>query len=333
MSRKATVVAPSNIALIKYWGTRDTTSTLPFNPSLSMTLRSCVSRTTVSVLTPGEGDRIEMRTAGGSLEPAGDAFRGPVAHHLDRLRAWAGVDCGFRIATENSFPMGAGIASSASGFAALSLAVAAALGREITDQEASILARESGSGSAARSVMGGYVEWPGAADDRSAAVQVLPPEHWDLSDVIAIIDAGEKKVSSRQGHRLAETSPYFEARLRLLPDRLEGVRRSLRERDFDSLAPIVEEEAIDLHLIAMSSKPPVFYWQPGTLAVLERIRELRRQAVPVCATMDAGANVHLICPAEAEDEVAGAIESLPGVQDVIRDGVGAGPRETDEHLF
>ena len=147
MRSKATVVAPANIAFIKYWGTEDWQRTLPFNPSLSMTLRECVTRTTVEVVNPEEGDSVFLSTGKGSLEPAAEDFSRRVVPHLERLREWAGEEVAFRVATENSFPMGAGMASSASGFAALTLAVIAALGREVSSEEASILARLSGSGS------------------------------------------------------------------------------------------------------------------------------------------------------------------------------------------
>jgi len=333
MSHKATVVAPSNIALIKYWGTRDLAATLPFNPSFSMTLRECVTRTTAEIAEHAEADEILVRTPGGGLETAGETFADGVVRHLDRLRGWAGVSDRFRVATENSFPMGAGLASSASGFAALALAVVESLERDVTPEMASCLARQSGSGSAARSVMGGYVEWPAADREDGSATQVFAAEHWDLRDVVAILDTTEKRVSSRAGHKLAETSPYFEHRLEQLPQRLAEVRQAVAERDFARLAPIVEEEAIDLHLIAMSSRPPVFYWLPGSLSVLALARDLRASGVEVCSTMDAGANVHLICTGAAEDRVVAALRELGEVQDVIRDGVGEGPRIDDRHLF
>jgi diphosphomevalonate decarboxylase len=331
MSPKATVIAPSNIALIKYWGTSDLRRTLPFNPSLSMTLRECYTRTTVEQIDAAT-DEVLVRGSGGQLEPASAGFAAGVGNHLDRLRDWAGSDTRFFVATENSFPMGAGMASSASGFAALALSVVAALDRQISPATASVLARQSGSGSAARSVMGGYVAWPAQGSD-GAAEQIFPAEHWDLRDVIAILDTTEKGVSSRAGHRLAETSPYFRPRLSELPERTAAVRSALQARDFTRLAPLVEEEAIDLHLIAMSSRPPVFYWRPGTLVVLELVRALRENGLDACATMDAGANVHVICTPQAEAEVVEALQVLPEVERVMRDGVGTGPRIVDASLF
>src|SRR5262249_19571300 len=138
---------------------------------------------------------------------------------------------------------------------------------------------------------------------------------------------------SLEGHRRARTSPHFEERQRLLPERLAATRRAIADRDLDRLGPILEEEAIELHLIAMSSRPPIFYWKPGTLRGLESIRRLRRDGVPAWSTMDAGANVHVICAPQAEGPVVRALESLPEVTGVLLDGVGEGPRFETEHLF
>ena len=333
MRRKVTAVAPSNIAFIKYWGIRDLEHILPYNPSISMTLSRCVSRTTVEYSSTPD-DQILQRLDDGSLSLAPQAFAERIHEHLERLREWAQVDGGIKVATENSFPMGAGLASSASGFAALTLAVITALGHEVSAEELSELARLSGSGSAARSVIGGYVEWPAPHPEGSAHAESLAPaEHWELKDIIAILDTKPKEVSSRIGHQRAPTSPYFETRLKLLPGRLERVRTAIANRSFEELAPVVEEESIDLHLIAMSSHPPIFYWRPETLEVLAVVRQLRKDGTQVCATMDAGANVHLICVPEHEERVVGELANISGVREVIRDGVGPGPEFSQEHLF
>jgi diphosphomevalonate decarboxylase len=254
--------------------------------------------------------------------------------HLDRIRRWAGWEGAFRVATRTEFPSAAGLASSAAGFSALTLACVAALDRMASPQELSALARLSGSGSAARSVFGGFVEWPaGGPEDDPWAGPIASAEDWDLRDVIAVVEIGPKAISSREGHRRAPTSPYFAKRLELLPERLARTRRAIAERDFGMLGPVLEEEAIDLHLIAMSSHPPIFYWTSGTLDVLRLIREMRQEGVEAYATLDAGANVHVICPPESEDEVADRLEELPAVGFVIRDGVGPGPSREIDHLF
>jgi diphosphomevalonate decarboxylase len=250
------------------------------------------------------------------------------------LRHTFAVDGAFRVATENTFPPAAGIASSASGFAAVTFGVTQALGLELATEQLSDLARRSGSGSAARSVLGGYVEWPaGRRGDRCHAWQLLPPEHWDLRDVVAVVDAGPKAVSSLEGHRRAPTSPYYHVRQRRLPARLETVRQALAGHDFQALAEVVEAEAIDLHCVAMTSRPPIFYWQPGTLEVLAAVRDLRADGVPACSTIDAGANVHVLCPARVQEDVATRLSRLRSVRSLIRDGVGHGPTVEDEHLI
>lgn len=330
--RKATVAAPANIALIKYWGAKHFDPVVPYAPSLSMTLRACRTRTTVQFDSGGTGDDEILRAQDdGTLVPTEESFRAPVVRHLDRLRAWADRSGTFRVATRNTFPSRAGLASSASGFAALTLAATRALGTSVDPTQASDLARRSGSGSAARSVFGGFVVWP-RTDDVCAA-QIAPAEHWDLRDLIAVVDTNPKEVSSREGHRRAPTSPFFDTRLDHLDARREAVQEALLDRDFDRLAPLVEREATELHCIAMSSRPPIHYWRPATLAVLEAVRGLRADGVAACATMDAGPNVHVLCPPDAAPSVADRLEALSDVEMLLRDGVGPGPTNDVSPLF
>lgn len=337
---KVTVEAPSNIALVKYWGARNLEEGIPENRSLSMTLRRCVSRCTVELLGPGREDEIYRSSAAGELRPAAEEFAAPVARHLGRIREWAGVEeeIGFRVATRNSFPTGAGLASSASGFAALTAAAAGALGAEPSAEELSVLARRSGSGSAARSLFGGFVEWPrgGGEDGFDPGAPAAPfagPDHWDLRDVIAVVDPNPKKVSSREGHRRAPTSPHYPTRLRLLRERTREVRRAVLERDMARLAPAVEEETVEMHMVAMTSRPPVWYWTAETMEVLRAVRALRAEGVGACYTLDAGPNVHVLCEGSREEEVSARLSALPAVERVIRDGVGAGPVRSDDHLL
>ncbi len=331
-----TAEAPSNIAFIKYWGARDLTGPVPFNRSLSMTLKACRSICAASPLDAAEDDEIVWLEAP-SADGAGMAASPPPAfvertrQHLDRLREWsrstaAPLGGRFRIATGNTFPAAAGIASSASGFTALTLAVTAAMGFDLPPRTLSALARSSGSGSAARSAWGGYVEWPGGEDGDNCAVQILDEDAWPLCDVVAVVESGAKKVSSRDGHRLAPSSPYFAPRLAALDGRLERVRAALERRDFEALGTAIEEEGIDLHLIAMSSRPPVYYWTPGTLEVLAAVRGLRSEGVGAWATMDAGANVHVICQPDDEPRVARRLQGLGSVERVLRDRTGGPPR-------
>lgn len=333
--RKVTAEAPANLALVKYWGARDLDRGIPNHPSLSITLSRCRSRCTVE---PRDGDEdVVLRfDAEGGGRPASEDFARPVLRHVTRLRRAAGHGAAVRVATRNNFPTGAGLASSASGFAALTLAVARAFGVELGPEERSVWARRSGSGSAARSTLGGYVEWPGGAgaEMEGPARQLAPPGHWDLRDVVALVDAGEKEVSSRAGHERAASSPHYRRRLELVPGRVEEVREAVRSRQLSRLGPVAETEAVEMHLVAMSSRPPIYYWSPGTLEVMRAVRGLRSEGrAEAYFSIDAGPNVHVICrPAEA-DTVADRLRELPSVQEVLRDGVGGGPRYLDEHLL
>jgi len=334
MSAKATVTAPANIAFIKYWGAKDLDQAVPVNPSVSMTLTECTSLSTVEFAEGRDGDdRIEIVGEDGSLTLPEAAFQERIQRHLERVRRWTGRAGRFRVATRNSFPTGAGLASSASGFAALAIASTRALGLTLDVPELSTLARMSGSGSAARSVLGGYVEWSWDGGPGGHATSLAAASHWDLRDVIAIVETGTKEVSSLEGHRRAPSSPHYEARLKALPGRLDTVRRAIGARDIGTLGPVLEEEAIELHLIAMSSRPPIFYWKPGTLRVLEALRRGRDNGLAAWATMDAGANVHVICTPSSEMDVVRLLKSVPEVSDVVLDGVGPGPRMETEHLF
>lgn len=329
-----TVEAPANIAFVKYWGTRDEERVVPANPSISMTLSRCVTVTSVEAVEGLGADEVWLAADDGALGPAPVSFATGVARHLERLRRWAGDDRRCRVATRNSFPAGTGMASSASGFAALALAAAGAFGRSPSPAEASVLARLSGSGSAARSVLGGFVEWPaGEGESEGYARSLAPAGHWTLCDVVAVVDEREKTVSSREGHRRAASSPHFTARLAELPGRLAAVRGAIAERSLERLGPVLEEEAVELHLVAMSSRPPIFYWRPATLGVHAAVRSLRAAGVGAWFTMDAGANVHVICQPPDETAVAERVATVPGVARVIRDRTGAGPRRIEEHLL
>ncbi|MDX1385010.1 MAG: diphosphomevalonate decarboxylase, partial [Thermoanaerobaculia bacterium] len=323
---KASFQAPSNIAFVKYWGARDLERAIPNHPSISITLDRCRSLCTVEPLAGADRDEVWLVAESGERSDPGEAFKGRVVAHLDRLRRHFGSQAQLRVGTRNTFPSAAGIASSASGFAALTLATLAALELEVTPEEESLWARRSGSGSAARSTLGGYVEWPRGEDEESCyAFQLAPAEHWDLCDVITLVQTSPKKVSSLDGHLAAPSSPHSARRLVLIPERLDKVRAAIRDRDLELLGPVLEEEFIEMHLVAMSSRPAVFYWSPATLAVLERLRELRAEGRPGWATMDAGANVHVFCEPQHEVAIAAALAEVAGVERVLQDRVGQGP--------
>jgi diphosphomevalonate decarboxylase len=227
-----------------------------------------------------------------------------------------------RVESRNNFPSGAGLASSASGFAALAVAASAAAGLQLSEAELSRLAR-LGSGSACRSVPGGFVEWSMGEDDRTSyAYSIAPADHWDLRDVVALIDVEHKAVGSTEGHAVADTSPLQAARVATALDRLPQARSAVLARDFASLAEVVELDSLMMHAVMITSSPVLMYWQPATLAVMQAVRQWRINGLAACTTIDAGPNVHVICTAEAADEVALRLRVVPGVRQVISTSVG-----------
>jgi diphosphomevalonate decarboxylase len=236
---------------------------------------------------------------------------------LEKVRTLAGQKCYARVASENNFPAGAGIASSASAFAALSLAASAAAGLQLDEVALSRLAR-TGSGSACRSVPAGFVEWQaGEGDDDSYATSLAPPEHWRLADCVAVVSQAHKPTGSTAGHALAQTSPLYTARLEQTPQLLERCRKAILDRDFDALANVTELDCHLMHAVMMTSTPSLVYWEPATLVVMNAVRAWRLQGLPVCYTIDAGPNVHVICRGEHTNTIRDRLEHLPGVEKVL----------------
>ncbi len=249
-----------------------------------------------------------------------------VSKHLGRVRAQAGIGEYARVESSNNFPTGTGIASSASGFAALTLAAVAAAGLELDESELSRLAR-TGSGSACRSIPGGFVEWQAGEDDSdSYAFSLAPPEHWDLIDCIAIVSHQHKPTGSTEGHALADSSPLQPARLAQVPRHLEICRRGILEKDFDTLAEIMELDSNMMHAVIMTSAPLILYWEPATVEIMQQVQSWRRHGTPACYTIDAGPNVHVICQAEAAEQVEAGLGDIPGVKRVLRAKPGGAAR-------
>jgi diphosphomevalonate decarboxylase len=312
IQKSATAVASPNIALIKYWGNRDDALRLPSNGSISMTLGGLETRTTVTFDVDLHEDQVTID--GGA---ARDESSRRVTKHLNVIRSLAELTSNARVDSHNNFPADAGVASSASAFAALSLAGSAAAGLDLTHEALSKLARV-GSGSASRSVFGGFVEWfPGEIDEESFSKQIAPPDYWELIDLIAIVSKGHKHVSSTAGHTLAKTSPLQEARVADANRRLEKCRRALQTRDFHALSGIVEQDSNLMHAVMMTSNPPLIYWSSATVTIMEALTTWRAEGLDVCYTIDAGPNVHCLCTAEAATEVRARLETFPDILEII----------------
>jgi diphosphomevalonate decarboxylase len=329
---KATATAPSNIAFVKYWGKRDGDLRLPLNTSFSMTTDAAFTTTTVEFSDAYQTDRFEY-AGGESAVPAPEKEVGRVAAHLDRIRTLAGLTHAARVVSRNSFPKGTGAASSASGFAALTVAAAAAAGLSLTERELTVLARQ-GSGSACRSIPDGFVEWVrGGTSPQSYAVSLFPHTHWELADVLAVVSDVPKAVGSTEGMDGVLTSPFWMARARAIPDTLHRCIDAVKRRDFAALGAVIEAETVSMHAVMMTQTPPLFYWSDATVRIMREVAGWRESGIPVYYTIDAGPNVHLICPASDTGRVAGLVQSVPGVLTTLTSRITGGTRLTDTHLF
>lgn len=309
---EATARAMSNIAFIKYWGNQDDDLRLPVNSSLSMNLDGLYTETKVRWDTALKHDELILNDS-----PATPAALERVSLHLDRLRQRLGRTDFAHVTSANNFPMGAGIASSASAFAALTKAAIAAAGADLDERELSTLAR-LGSGSASRSIPSGFVEWHMGHDHASSfAESIAAPDHWDLVDVIAIISEKHKATVSQAGHKTAPTSPFQTVRVAGAAERLDRCRAALLGRDFSAFAEVVEEDSNLMHAVMMTSQPALFYWEPATLTVMQAVRQWREQeGLQVCYTLDAGPNVHCICVGEVADHVREKLARLSDSVDI-----------------
>ncbi|MCY4147021.1 MAG: diphosphomevalonate decarboxylase [Chloroflexi bacterium] len=316
----ASARAQPNIAIVKYWGNRDHRLRLPANSSLSMNLADLHTTTTVR----WSADLLDDRLTINGKSPTVAALQ-RVQTHLDSLRRRLGTKRRAQVDSRNNFPMGAGIASSASAFAALTMAAVAALRQDMSQRELTTLAR-LGSGSAARSIPGGFVEWRAAdSHEESYAETIAPADHWQLDDVIAIVSDQHKRVGSTSGHASASSSLFQPARVETAMQRLREAKQAIAQRDFERLARVAEADSNLMHAVMMTSSPPLFYWQPLTLAVMAAVRNWREaEGLRVCYTLDAGPNVHCICAADDALAVAARMADLSPEIAILRSPVGGG---------
>jgi len=317
---QATAVAHPNIALVKYWGKSDAERNIPAMGSLSITLDGLTTTTTVRL--DAELDHDEFLLDG----RAAPAMAGRVTACLDRLRNLTGGHEFAFVESANDFPTGAGLASSASGFAALVVAADAAFGAGLDRGALADLARQS-SGSAARSLYGGFVELRLTGDEHhpTDTRQILTPAAWPLRVVAAVTETSPKQVGSSEGMRLsAQTSPFYGAWVASSEGHLAAARSAVERCDFAALAEVSETSCLTMHAVMISSRPGLVYWNGATVECLHRVRELRSRGVPVFFTIDAGPQVKAVCLPEAFAEVAAELEAVPGVVTVLSSGLGDG---------
>lgn len=324
----STVEATPNIAVVKYWGKRDEKLILPTNASISATMDETL-RTRTSVVFSERFKSDEAWLNGKKLE---GKDLGEISRMLDIIRSAGKAKMKARMASLNCFPTAAGFASSASGMAALACAGTAALGLEISPKELSIIARQ-GSGSACRSVMGGFVEWTrGEKKDGSDyhAVQIADEKHWpQIRNVIAITEKTKKKVSSRAGMKqTVDTSSLFAKRIADLPNVLDAMRKAIRARDLESFLGIAMKESTNMHAVMMDTWPPIIYLNNVSREIIYAVHDYNaaKGALEAGYTFDAGPNAHVYTTEKNAAEVRKMLGEIEGVQKTMVCRVGSGPK-------
>ncbi len=306
---KATAFAPVNVALIKYWGKENNELRLPANDSLSVDLTNLGTVTTVEWEQKLAKDLADER----------------MIRHLNRIRKLAKFDLKARVETKNNFPAGAGLSSSASGLAALTLAATAAAGLKLPEKDLSRLAR-LGSGSACRSIPGGWVEWNKGKDQTSYGKTIFPAGHWDLRIMAVILSKKKKAVSSTAGQELAFTSPHYESRIKAIDAKITRIKAAIKVKNFSLVGEIMEEDCLNMHLVMKTQRPPLNYLLPETETVMHAVRSWREEGWESYFTVNTGQNVFVFCEPKNETELAEKLSRLEGVIEVRKDKIGAGAR-------
>ena len=288
----------TNIAFIKYWGKENEELIIPQNNSLSLTLDAFYTDTKVTFDADLARDVLFID---GDIQDENALKKAQVI--LDLVRERAGIDLPAKIESKNFVPTAAGLASSASGLAALAGAASLAAGLELTDTELSRLARR-GSGSASRSIYGGFAEWQkGTSDEDSVAVPVDDAD-WDIGMIFIVVDDKRKDVSSTEGMRLVvDTSPYYDGWVSSSIEDLADIKVAIQEQDVVKTGEIAERSALKMHALNLSANPPFNYWSPDSIIAMRQVTALREQGYPAYITMDAGPNVKIICRASQIDEI------------------------------
>lgn len=333
---KSSAIAHSNIALIKYWGRsldHNANLNIPSNDSVSMTKYGLTRDMRLQTHTTIDfSDAYEEDTA--ILE--GEVLIGRemerILRVVDPLRKYANIDHKFKMMSENDFPTQAGLGSSASGFAALAIAAVNALGIDFSKEEISTYAR-LGSGSATRSIHGGFVYWnKGNSHETSSAEQICGPDEFNMNAVIAIIHEGTKDVTSDVGHESAYTSPFNEVRIIKSQEQAREIRKAILDDDFSKVGKMAEENCKYMHAVMMTSNPPLFYWRPDTLKLIKSVQRIREDGLECYFTIDAGPNVHCLCRPEDAYELQKVLEKIERVNRTILVEPADDSHATREHL-
>lgn len=316
------VRAYTNIALIKYWGKRDDKLILPTNSSLSLTLDAFYTETAVSFDESLEKDTFYLDD---KLQDEAATLK--VSRFLNLFREQADLKAPAIIKSTNYVPTAAGLASSASGMAALAGAANLASGLNLTPQELSIFARQ-GSGSASRSVYGGFVEWQkGTSSADSYAVKVDKAD-WDIGMVVVVVNKNQKELSSREGMKqTVATSPFYAGWIESTAVDLVNIKKAISQRDFEQVGEITESNGMKMHGTMLGANPPISYWEPDSVLAMQLVRKLRKQGIPCYFTMDAGPNVKVLCRLSDSKKIKTAFLNYFSEEQLIVSGPGSDLKE------
>ena len=335
---KSSAIAHSNIALIKYWGNWNKVSpklNIPLNDSVSMTKYGFSENTHLQTHTTIEfSEDFKENEAILNNNPLKGRDMERILKIINPLRKLKKIDYKFKMMSFNDFPTQAGLASSAAGFAALTIAAAKALNLDLTQEELSTFAR-LGSGSAARSIHGGFVYWhQGISHETSYAEKICGPNDFDINAIIAIIDEGKKDVTSDVGHELAKTSIFNTVRIKKSHEQAVEIKAAILDDDFKKVGTIAEKNCMFMHSVMMTSEPALFYWSPITLKVIKKVLNIRKSEKLDCFfTIDAGPNVHCLCRPEIIEYVQNILENIEGIEKTILVRPANDSYTTNEHLF
>jgi len=330
---KATAIANSNIALVKYWGKRDKKLMLPQNSSISITLSDLNTVTTVDFNKKYKHDTCVLNNK--KLKDGKELDQ--VVKHLNLIRKMSRIRYRAKVSSKNNFPTAAGLASSASGFAALSLAGSKAAGLNLNPTELSILSR-MGSGSATRSCMGGFVEWTRGNKKNgidSRAKQIASLKHWPNFRIITtIVSTTKKKISSRVGmEQTVKTSPLYPVWLKTIEKDLKDVKQGILKKNLTLVGKTAEQNCLKMHATMMTTQPSLVYWMPATLEIIHAITSWRERGLESYFTIDAGPQVKVICLEKDAIKIKKGLEKIKGVKKTLICKPGDGPKIINKHLF
>ncbi|MCK8606535.1 diphosphomevalonate decarboxylase [Apilactobacillus ozensis] len=313
-----TARAHTNIALIKYWGKKNDDLIIPNNNSLSLTLDEFYTDTSVKFSNELSKDSI-------FLDDVDISNSTKIVNFLDIIREKASISEYAYVKSYNHVPTSAGLASSASGFAALAAAASKAAGLQLTSKELSKLARR-GSGSATRSIFGGFAEWiKGNTDNDSYGVEIENPVTMDINMIAVVLNDQPKKISSRVGmKRSVETSPYYNAWVKQCEVDLIKAKTAIKENDFNTLGKISESNAMRMHALTMSAEPAFMYFNNDSIQVINSVKTLRENGVECYFTMDAGPNVKIICKSKDIKKIKAALTKTFNDEQIVVSKPGCG---------